>query len=194
MSIAYRLMYLLGFTPWDRVLPGELVDIIAGPSALPPGRALDMGSGKGRKAIYMAQHGWQVTGVEDVPRALEESRRLAAAAGVVVDFREGDVTRLTELQIDSGCSLVFDFGCYHGLNRAQRDAYGRGVNSLTATGATLLLMGFTRALPPVPSGVSVGDLAEHLGPSWQLQWTHAVDSGTSAMSRAHAAWFCLKRS
>jgi cyclopropane fatty-acyl-phospholipid synthase-like methyltransferase len=194
MSIAYRLMYRLGFTPWDKVLPAELSDLMEGPDALPPGRALDMGSGKGRKAVFMAEHGWQVTAVENVASAMREARRRAAAAGVTVDFREGDVTRLEELGLEPGYSLVFDFGCYHGLNRKQRAAYGRGVSSVCAPGATLLLMGFTKAVPPVPLGVSETDLMEHLGPAWKLEWSHPSASvATSAMNRAAAAWFCLRR-
>lgn len=186
-------MYRLGFTPWDRVLPAELAEVITGPNALSPGRALDMGSGKGGKAIFMAQHGWQVTAIENVPRAVDEARRRSSQAGVTIDLREGDVTRLEALDLTPGYSFVFDFGCYHGLNTKGRDAYGRGVNRVVESGATLLLMGFTKAMPPVPSGVNAGDLAAHLGSDWQLQWTHpAATGGTSAMNRAMAAWFCLK--
>ena len=188
-------MYRFGFTPWDNVLPRELVDLITGPHALPAGRVLDMGSGKAGKAIFMAQHGWQVTAVENVPRAMAEARRRAGAAGVQVDFRLGDVTKLEDLHLELGYSLVFDFGCYHGLNRVQRDAYGKGVNAVAAPAATLLLMGFTKAMPPVPSGVNEADLAEHLGPGWTLQWSRPASlAGTPAMARAQAAWFCLKRS
>ena len=35
-------MYLMGFTPWDRAEPGELINVIDGPEALPVGRALDL--------------------------------------------------------------------------------------------------------------------------------------------------------
>ena len=191
MSILYRLMYRLGVTPWDRVLPAELTEIIG---ELPPGRALDLGSGKGAKAVYMAQHGWKVTAVENVPSAMAAARRRAEEAGVVIDFRQGDVTRLASLGLSPGYSLVFDFGCYHGLNSKQRDLYGEGVNVLAAAGATLLLMGFVRAIPPIPSGVSETDLLEHLGSAWKMRWTHPVASGgTTAMNRASAAWFCLVR-
>ena len=65
-------MYRLGFTPWDRMLPSELATAMKGPDALPPVRALDMGSGFGTKAIFMATHGWRVTAVDegvDDPRA-----------------------------------------------------------------------------------------------------------------------------
>ena len=87
MGIMYRLMYRVGFAPWDKVLPAELAEIITGHDALPPARALDMGSGVGTKSIFIATHGWRVTGVEAVPRAVAEARRRSAKAGVKIDFR-----------------------------------------------------------------------------------------------------------
>ena len=194
VSIVYRLLYRVGFTPWDSVLPPELTEMITGPDALPTGRALDLGSGKGGKAIYMASHGWQVTAVENVSAAMLEARRRADRAGVRIDFREGDVTRLRDLSLEPGYTFVFDFGCYHGLNPSQRDAYARGVGAIAASGATLLLMGFTRPMPPVLRGVTEADLTQRLGEGWRKQWTHPVSTATSAMNRAAAAWFCFRRS
>ena len=192
MSIGYRLMYRFGFAPWDRMLPGELAAMITGKDALPPGRALDLGSGLGTKAIFMASHGWHVTAVESVPRALTEARKRAAKAGVKIDFRQGDVTRLAALDLEPGFDLIFDFGCYHGLRAKQRDAYARGVNAVAAPGATLLMMAFTRALPPVPSGVTPAELAQRFGAGWSLEWQRPAElGGTPAMTRATAAWFCL---
>lgn len=194
MGIAYRVMYAIGFTPWDGVRPNELKQVIEGPDALPKGRALDLGSGKGTKAIYMAAHGWEVTGVEMVPRALREARKRAMAAGVEVDFRLGDVTRLSDLGLTPGYTLVFDFGCYHGLRSDQRARYAEGVTALAGPGATLLMMAFTKALPPVPSGVSDSELRERFGPAWDLSWSRpSADAGTPAMMRAAAAWFCLNK-
>ena len=195
MSTAYRLMYLFGFTPWDHVLPKELTDIIEGPDALPPGRALDVGSGKGGKSIFMASHGWTVTAVDNVPRALAQARKRAEAAHTAVDFRLGDVTRLSELDLDPGFNLIFDFGCYHGLKPAEKDAYARGVTSLAAPGARLLMMAFSKALPPVPMGVSEAELVARFGDSWTLLWSHPERSpeGTAAMKRAAPNWYCLSR-
>ena len=190
----YRLMYRFGFTPWDRLLPPELAEMITGPEGLPPGRALDLGSGNGTKAVFMATRGWQVTAVEAVPRAIAEARRRAAKAGVKIDFRAGDVTRLEKLNLHPGYNLVFDFGCFHGLNGKQRDAYARGVNELTASGATLLIMAFSKVLPPVMSGVTAEELNQRFGPGWTLKWAHPHQGeGTSAMSRGAAMWYCLSR-
>ena len=194
MGIAYRLMYAIGFTPWDRVMPTEFKQIMEGPEALPKGRALDLGSGKGTKAIYMAAHGWQVTGVDLVPKALREARKRAFDARVEVDFRLGDVTRLGDLGLTPGYDLVFDFGCYHGLKSEQRDRYVEGVTALAAPGATLLMMAFTKALPPIPSGVSESELRERFGPAWDLvRYGPSAETGTPAMIRAAAAWFWLTK-
>jgi cyclopropane fatty-acyl-phospholipid synthase-like methyltransferase len=192
MGIAYRLMYAIGFTPWDRVMPTELKQIMEGPEALPKGRALDVGCGKGTKAIYMAAHGWQVTGVDFIPKALREARKRAVAARVEVDFRLGDVTRLRDLGLTPGYSLVFDFGCYHGLKSEQRDRYVEGVTALAAPGATLLMMAFTKAPPPFPSGVSESELRERFGSAWELARNEpSVDRDTPAMIQA--AWFWLTK-
>jgi SAM-dependent methyltransferase len=194
MSVVYRLMYAVGFTPWDRAVAAPLRDAIEGPNALPASRALDLGSGLGTKSVYMATHGWDVTGVDFVARALKEARRRAQAAGVKVDFRQGDVTRLADLGLTPGYSLLFDFGCYHGLKRDQRVRYAEGVTALAAPGATLLMMAFTKAVPPVPSGVSDTELRERFGPAWDLAWSKTGEqAGTPTMMRAEAAWFCLKK-
>ena len=193
MSWAYRLMYAIGFAPWDRGIPAELQQIVNGPEALTPGRALDLGSGLGRKAIFLASNGWEVTGVEMVPRAVARAKRRAAQAGVQVDFRVGDVTRLEAVGLTSGFDLLFDFGCYHGLNERQREQYSAGLSLLAAPSATLLLMGFRKALPPVPKGVSAAELLERF-PGWQLVWERPVTSAiTAAMRRADSAWFRLRR-
>jgi cyclopropane fatty-acyl-phospholipid synthase-like methyltransferase len=194
VSIAYRLMYLLGFTPWDGVLPKELTAVMEGPEALPQGRALDLGSGLGRKAIYMAGHGWEVTGVEFVPRAVREARSRARSAGVEIDFKDGDVSRLGELNLTPGYTLIFDFGCFHGLKPAERTGYAEGVTALAAPGATLLMMGFTRPLPPVTHGVTETELRDRFDRDWELLWSRPTEgSGTSAMSRGASAWFRLTR-
>jgi SAM-dependent methyltransferase len=187
-------MYLMGFTPWDRAVPRELLDMIEGPERLPTGRSLDLGSGLGRKAIFMAEHGWQVTGVEAVPRALREARRRAQAARVAVDFREGDVTSLGKLGLAPGYTFLFDFGCYHGLKATERSSYTDGVTALAASGATLLMMAFTRPIRAVTAGVTEPELRDRFGGGWDLLWSRPNDEpGTAAMTRASAAWFCMAR-
>ena len=72
----------------NRFLVSEVED-------LPPGRALDVGCGEGRNAIWLADRGWDVTGVDFSEVALDKAQRLAAARGVTVHWDLADVTAYT---------------------------------------------------------------------------------------------------
>ena len=58
----------------DPFLAGELGD-------REPGRALDLGAGEGRTALWLAQRGWHVTAVDFSDVALERGRQRVEAAG-----------------------------------------------------------------------------------------------------------------
>jgi SAM-dependent methyltransferase len=57
----------------------------------PPGRALDLGAGEGRNAIWLAGLGWQVTAVDFSAVAVDRARRLAERQGVTVDWVVADL-------------------------------------------------------------------------------------------------------
>lgn len=59
---------------------------------LTPGRAIDLGAGEGRNAVWLAERGWQVVAVDFSPVGLEKGARLAADHGVEVEFVEADAT------------------------------------------------------------------------------------------------------
>jgi ubiquinone/menaquinone biosynthesis C-methylase UbiE len=60
----------------------------------PYGPALDLGCGSGIWAVELARRGWQVTGVDFVPKALRRARSRAEEAGVELRLLEGDVKTL----------------------------------------------------------------------------------------------------
>jgi 2-polyprenyl-3-methyl-5-hydroxy-6-metoxy-1,4-benzoquinol methylase len=45
------------------------------------GLAIDLGMGEGRNAIYLAQQGWQTTGVDLADVAVAQARKRALEAG-----------------------------------------------------------------------------------------------------------------
>ncbi len=58
----------------------------------PRGRALDLACGEGRNAVWLAEQGWEATGIDFSSLALERARDLAQTRGVEVRWIEGDVT------------------------------------------------------------------------------------------------------
>ncbi len=58
---------------------------------LTPGRAVDLGAGEGRNSLWLARRGWRVTAVDQSSVALERLRSAAAAEGLPVTPRLGDI-------------------------------------------------------------------------------------------------------
>ncbi|WP_104100581.1 bifunctional 2-polyprenyl-6-hydroxyphenol methylase/3-demethylubiquinol 3-O-methyltransferase UbiG [Cryobacterium sp. M96] len=71
-------------------LPAQIVQDTVSP--FPPGRALDLATGDGRNAIWLAGHGWTVTAVDFSAEAVGQAEAHAAEAGVSVDWQVGDAT------------------------------------------------------------------------------------------------------
>jgi len=129
-----RERYETGDVPWDAELPPpEVMEMV---EALPPGRALDLGCGYGRTAIYLAQRGWQVDGVDFVELALEEAERRAEAAGVKVTFHHSSVTELDFLV--GPYDLAVDVGCGHALDEEGLRAYCKELRRLLRPGAIFI--------------------------------------------------------
>lgn len=58
---------------------------------LPPGRAIDLGAGEGRNAIWLAKQGWSVTAVDFSAVGIAKGRRLAEDQGVEVTWLVEDL-------------------------------------------------------------------------------------------------------
>jgi trans-aconitate methyltransferase len=57
-QVVYRVLYRVGLVLWQRnAPPDDLVALIEGPSALPAGRALELGCGTGIDSVYLATRG-----------------------------------------------------------------------------------------------------------------------------------------
>lgn len=60
--------------------------------SLSPGRALDLACGEGRNAVWLADRGWDVVGVDFSPVGLDKAAQLANRVGVEVEWVLADVT------------------------------------------------------------------------------------------------------
>jgi SAM-dependent methyltransferase len=184
MSGAYKLLYALGFTPWEQMArsPAITEQVAAlfereeAERRPPYGRALDLGCGSGIWAVKLAARGWQVTGVDFVPKAVRRARERAREAGVDIQLIEGDVTALGSSGIEPGYRLLLDFGCFHdGLNDAQRLQEGREATASASPDATLLLLAWAPGRRgPLPRGASREDIQAAF-PEWSVADEAAMD-------------------
>lgn len=146
--------------------------LVAEVADLPPGTALDVGSGEGADAIWLAGRGWRVTAADLSSVALERAGRHAAAAGVA--------DRITWLHADltgQGPDRSYDLvsAQFMHLPGEQLRALHRRLAAAVAPGGTLLLVGHDlsdleavpRHLPP-DMFFSAPDVAARLDPrEWE---------------------------
>lgn len=133
--LLFELMYWIRRTPWDTgVTPPEVVGFVAERS---PGTAIDLGCGTGTNALYLAERGWRVVGVDFSNWAVRAARRKAQSGGYQAEFRQDDVTRLEGIQ--GPFDLALDIGCFHSLPVDRRKAYADRLGELVAPGGTYLL-------------------------------------------------------
>jgi cyclopropane fatty-acyl-phospholipid synthase-like methyltransferase len=182
--LSYAIAYRTGRTPWDTgVTPPEVVDLIEGPNALAPGRALDLGCGTGTNVAYLARRGWSTIGVDASRRAIDAAERATAGLpGATV--LHGDVSKLGALFVDGPFDLVLDIGCFHSIARHRRDDYAAGVGERTLPGATLFVFAF--------AGVGAVGVTRREMRDRFAQWFQPVGRITGERPPG-AAWYRLRR-
>ncbi|BDB43353.1 MULTISPECIES: class I SAM-dependent methyltransferase [Mycobacterium] len=128
-------------TPWDIGGPQPVVQQLVALGAV-TGEVLDPGTGPGHHAIYYASQGLSATGIDGSPTAIERARQNAAKAGVSVDFRVADATKLDGF--DGRSDTVVDCAFYHTFSTAPelQRSYARALHRATKPGARLYMFEF----------------------------------------------------
>ncbi|HEY7604775.1 MAG TPA: class I SAM-dependent methyltransferase [Gaiellaceae bacterium] len=114
--------------------------LVAEVDSLAPGRALDLACGAGRNAVWLAERGWTVTGVDFSDVALENARGLAAERAVEVEWVHADVREWMPEQ------AAFDLVAILYLQipvDERRLVHGRAAAAV-APGGTMLVVGHDR--------------------------------------------------
>ena len=102
-----------------------------------PGRALDLACGEGRNAVWLAERGWDVTGVDFSAAGLDKARRLAGGRGVSVRWIQAD---LTEWEPEPGAYDLVAWLYLHVAPETRRLLLARAVAGL-APGGTIVVVG-----------------------------------------------------
>lgn len=201
MSRAYKLAYRFGFAPWEKAgVAGQqqlasLLDREEGDRHPPYGKALDLGCGRGAHSIALAKRGWEVTGVDVVPQAVQAAQERAAAEGVDARFLCADLAAMAPNAVGKGFDLSLDVGCFHGLKDQQRTAMAESVNAVAADEATLLMLAFQPGKRgPLPRGASRQDI-ETAFVGWSVVDEGAAETAgmPGPLKKAAPRWYRLRR-
>ena len=149
---------------WAGKVNATLAAVVA---RLAPGRSLDLGSGEGGDVLWLAQNGWQATGIDISATAAARATEAAAAAGlsadrarfVVADLATLSDADLAELQLADMDLVSASF--FQSPVELPRETILRAAVGLVAPGGHLVLVSHAAA----PSWVTFEPGAEPVFPS-----------------------------
>ena len=155
-----------GKPPWDLGRPQkpfiEIADQIVG-------SVLDAGCGTGDNALFFAQRGHPVLGIDFVEFPILEAKRKAKELGVEAEFLQMDALKLTSLErkFDS----VIDCGLFHVLSDADRLPYVAGLAHVTRENGKLFLMCFSDQEPSDrgPRRITQDEIREAFADGWTIE-------------------------
>lgn len=180
--------------PWDSGTPDLHLRRVVEEQGIQPGRALEIGCGTGTNAIWLAEHGFQMTGMDISPKAIARAEAKVAAAGVDCHLVAGDF--LVDQVPGAPFDFVYDRGCFHVFDAfEERSRFAsRLADLLVPQGLWHSLIGSTDG-PPRDSGPprrSATEIVAAVEPHFEildLQSTR-FDQGSHSHARA---WVLMAR-
>ncbi len=107
--------------PWyDTTIPRELRDLVE-TKQVAPCRVLDIGCGNGFHAMYLAQHGFDVLGIDVSTKAIAYAKKHAARDEAKLKFKVMDAEHLDKLQ--EQFDLIIEWGVLHFIPFAKRKSH-----------------------------------------------------------------------
>jgi SAM-dependent methyltransferase len=173
MKLFYEIIYRYFRAPWDIGVREELVSLVDS-GRIKPCRAIDLGCGAGANAIYLAQKGFEVTGVDYAEAAIEKAQARAKQASVQINFIVDDLTNLRH--VSGAFDFLLDYGVLDDLRLPQREPYVQNMLPLTHPGSKYLLWGFEypmrwweRFLPFYDIPFASGEIEQRFGSYFEIE-------------------------
>lgn len=130
-----------GTAPWDTGAPQPEVEVLLDEELI-HGRILDLGCGTGQNAMLLAEAGHDVTGVDMVPRAIEQAKAAADARGLHIHWQVGDALALRS-QFKGHFDTILDSGVFHVFGDEDRAKYVQELKTLIAPGGLVHVIVFS---------------------------------------------------
>lgn len=168
--------FYLGQPPWDIGGPRPELERLVESGRLVPCWAIDLGCGTGDNVLYLAAHGFDVTGIDISTRVIAIAQEKARLAKLPCTFLVADVTNLKEAENTFG--LVVDNGCLHSLQSSRpRDRYVDAVLRLTKPGSFYFLRCFTRKRSRffyLPAMIGPNEVEQRFGQEFDIEEIHPL--------------------
>jgi cyclopropane fatty-acyl-phospholipid synthase-like methyltransferase len=149
---------------------------------------LDVGCGTGENALYLAELGFEVVGIDIVPVAVEKALNKAKERSLAATFLVWDALTLQELQ--RRFNTVIDSGFFHALPDKKGPVFVKSLASVLDSGGTYFMMCFSEheAGSWGPRRVTQAEIRESFRQGWHINYIREAKLDTNLGSRKCCAW------
>ena len=136
-----------GTPPWDIGHPQSVFEALIKDGEIKPGRALDIGCGRGDNARMLAINGCDVTGIDIVEDAITDAKAKAIKHHVKVNFVVGNVLQMDRLFIEAEFDIVIDSGLFHVMMDEERPVFARQIHRVLKPAGKYFMLSFSDKEP-----------------------------------------------
>ncbi|MGH9486037.1 MAG: class I SAM-dependent methyltransferase [Terriglobales bacterium] len=183
--------YASGELPWDTGEPEPTLVEFVSSGRIAPSQTLEIGAGTGTNAIWLAERGYDVVGIDVASLAVERAKAKLDGRGLRCRFATMDFLRASPPE--RPFRFAFDRGCFHVFDEPEeRELFAAQVAAaLVPGGLWLSFIGSTEGKPREvgPPRRSAREVAIAIEPALEIVELRAAEFRTHDAK----AWFCLSR-
>jgi len=133
--------YPLESLGWELGRPRPILVEFVEKGLVKKGKALDICCGAGTNTVYLAEKGFEVTGIDISSKAIDYAKKKAQQANVKINFMMQSFVNLPfgNEEFD----FVFDMGCFHHVEIEDRPKFIKSVHRVLKNGGSYMLTCFS---------------------------------------------------
>ena len=179
---AYR-----GTPPWDIGRPQkEFTELVRRGEII--GSVLDIGCGSGDNALFFAQEGYDVWGIDSSPLAIEKAQEKGAQRGLTVHFLVLNALELTRL--NRTFDTATDSGLFHTLSDEDRPIFAKSLADILSRAGNYFMLCFSDREPAGygPRRITEREIRETFSDGWSIRSIRPATFESNTRARGPYAW------
>jgi ubiquinone/menaquinone biosynthesis C-methylase UbiE len=179
---AYR-----GTPPWDIGRPQKEFTQLVRRGEI-TGSVLDIACGTGEDALFFANEGYEVWGIDSAPFAIQKAREKAAGRGLPVHFCVLDARDLTKL--NRKFDTATDSGLFHTLSDEDRPLFVKSLAAILSPGGNYFMPCFSDREPAGygPRRITKREIQDNFGDGWSIRYIRPATFESRTRAKGPRAW------
>jgi 2-polyprenyl-3-methyl-5-hydroxy-6-metoxy-1,4-benzoquinol methylase len=176
-----------GTPPWDIGRPQkEFVELVRRGEIT--GSVLDIGCGTGEHALFFAEEGYEVWGIDSAPLAIGKAKEKAATRGLEVEFLVLNALELTKL--NRKFDTATDSGLFHTLSDEDRPVFVNNLAAVLSPSGKYFMLCFSELEPAGygPRRITKREIQDSFRDGWSINYIRPAVFESRTREKGPRAW------